>query len=165
VRTHPTISSRLSAELSRPARIGSPGKAKAPFQAYLVKYGADATMIVGKEAFTRKAEQNAMFDGFKAGVIVENGNEELEEREGTFIKSGEKLLGGWAEVFRKDRSMPFKITVSLQEYNTNQSLWRTKPGTMIRKVALVQCLRECFPSEFSGMYDSAEIGEEVVSSF
>lgn len=134
-------------------------------EAYLVKYGQDATMIVGKEAFTRKAEQHPMFDGFRAGIIVDCGDGEIEEREGTFLKPSEKLLGGWAEVFRKDRSRPFKGTVSLQEYNTNQSLWKTKPGTMIRKVALVQVLRECFPSEFSGMYDSSEIGEEVEASF
>ena len=35
------------------------------------------------------------------------------------------------------------------------------PATMIRKVALVQALREAFPSELSGMYDQSEMGVDV----
>ena len=31
------------------------------------------------------------------------------------------------------------------------------PGVMIRKCAIVTALREAFPSDFQGMYDSAEI--------
>ena len=32
---------------------------------------------------------------------------------------------------------------------------------MIRKVALVQALREAFPEDFTGMYDSSEISEAI----
>jgi len=33
---------------------------------------------------------------------------------------------------------------------------------MVRKVALVQALRESFPSDLGGMYDSSEISEAEV---
>ena len=35
--------------------------------------------------------------------------------------------------------------------------WSKKPGTMIRKVALCQALREAFPQTLGGMYDLAEV--------
>jgi phage recombination protein Bet len=129
-------------------------------EAYLVKYGSNATIIVGKDAFTRRAELNINFDGFRAGIIVIDDGKEC-YNEGTYAKEGQTIVGGWAEVFRKDKQCPYKMTVSLSEYNTGQSLWKKLPGTMIRKVALVQALREAFPSEFAGMYDSSETGEET----
>lgn len=132
-------------------------------EAYLIKYGGKASMVVGKDAFTRRAEEHPAFDGFQAGIIVEFQNGEIDfAREGTFLKKGEILLGGWAVVHRKDRAHPFKAAVSLEEYGGKKGgVWSEKPATMIRKVALVQALREAFPSEFSGMYDSAEMGMEA----
>lgn len=128
-------------------------------EAYLIKYasGGAATVVVGKDAFTRRAEMHPKFDGFRAGVIVQSGDEII-EREGTFLKKGEDLLGGWAEGHRKDRKIPLKHTVSRSEYDTGKSNWQKMPATMVRKVALVQMLRELFSSEFSGMYDGSEVG-------
>lgn len=128
--------------------------------AYLIKYDQTkpAQMVVGKEAFTKKAEDHPKFAGYKAGIIVKVG-ETLERREGTFWMEGETLVGGWAEVYRIDREKaPYKMEVPRKEYDTGKSNWATKPATMIRKVALVQALREAFPSELSGMYDSTEMG-------
>lgn len=51
-------------------------------------------------------------------------------------------------------------SVSLKEYNTGKASWLKMPATMIRKVAIVQALREAFPSELGGMYDSSEMGVE-----
>lgn len=130
-------------------------------EAYLVKYGGQAaTTIVGKDAFTRRAEQHPKFNGFRAGIIVEDAEGNLDfGREGTFyVRGKEKLVGGWAEVWRKDRDKPFRMSVSMDEYDKKKSSWNSMPGTMIRKVALVGALREAFPSEFGGLYDSAEMG-------
>lgn len=127
-------------------------------EAYLVKYNSSpATLIVGKDAFTKKAEEHSQFNGFEAGVIVDNG-EGIEYRPGQLVRKGEELIGGWANVHRKDRLYPYRSEVSMQEYNTNQSSWKKLPATMIRKVALVQALREAFPSDLGGCYDSAEMG-------
>lgn len=127
-------------------------------EAYLVKYNnSPATLIVGKDAFTKKAEEHSQFDGFEAGVIVEH-TEGIEYRPGQLVRKGEELIGGWAQVHRKDRQYPYRSEVSMQEYNTNQSSWKKLPATMIRKVALVQALREAFPSDLGGCYDSAEMG-------
>lgn len=141
-------------------------------EAYLIKYpGSPAQMVVGKEAYTRRAEQNTLLDGYEAGIIIKNTSDAIEYRQGTFKLAEETLLGGWAKIYRKDRGYPFISEVALDEYigkkkdGSITSMWKSKPATMIRKVALVQALREAFPSEFSGMYDQAEVGGEVEASF
>lgn len=137
-------------------------------EAYLIKYKTGpATIVVGKDAFTRRAESNPNFDGFEAGIIVsitdKEGNFIIidDDRQGTFYHDGEKLIGGWAKVYRKDHKYPVTARVSMKEYNTGKSSWVKIPATMIRKVALVQALRESFPSDLGGCYDSSEMGTEI----
>lgn len=135
-------------------------------QVYLVVYVNDkgernVSFIAGKEYFTEKAEAHPQFDGFQAGIITRpKDGGELIHREGTFyLPSEETLLGGWAEVHRKDRKIPTKAEVVMAEYNTDKAQWKKMPGTMIRKVAIVQALREAFPANMGGMYDSSEMNQ------
>lgn len=130
-------------------------------EAYLVKFGQDAQIITGKEAFMKRAETNKDYDGFEAGVIVSDKDGNLHRNEGSFISSQQTLEGGWAKVYRKDRSYPVVAEVSMAEYGKKQSTWNSIPGTMIRKVALVQALREAFPKELGAMYTEEEVREPV----
>lgn len=135
-------------------------------EAYCIKYGNEpATLVVGKDAYFKRAESNENYDGMEAGIIVQQ--EETEEiiyRQGTLKLDGEKLVGGYAEVFRKDRGHSFRIEVAFDEYagrkkdGSLNSQWSKKPATMIRKVAVVQALREAFPKTFAGMYVAEEVG-------
>ena len=135
-------------------------------EAYLIKYDSSkpAQMVVGKDKFTKTAEEHPQFDGYRAGIIV-SVRDGVVEREGTFYQKGEELLGGWAEIYRKDRKMPFKQTVPLSEYNLKRANWLSMPGTMIRKVALVQALRECFATDLAGCYDSAEMDQSIEAEY
>lgn len=134
-------------------------------EAHLVKYGNQAaTMIVSKDAFTKRAEANDNYKGTKSGIIVVNLNKEIQEREGTFyLKGREELVGGWARVSFKNDKEDVYNTVSLDEYigkkkdGSITSMWSTKPATMIRKVALVQALRDAFPSALGQMYVAEEM--------
>lgn len=135
-------------------------------EAYLIKYGNNpATLVVGKEAYTKRAESHEAYDGFEAGIIVCNPETgEIMYRTGCFTLEGENVVGGWAEVWRKDRKKPFRIEIPINEYIGRKkdgevnSQWATKPATMIRKVALTQALREAFPSMLGGMYTAEERG-------
>ena len=61
-------------------------------EAYCIKYGNEpATMVVGKEAFMKRAEKTPGFDGFEAGVIVLSGDE-LVYRKGTLKLPNEELV-------------------------------------------------------------------------
>ena len=134
--------------------------------AYMTTYrnrdgGTTSSVITSKDYFVRTATNQPDFDGMEAGVVVahkEGGA--LEYRHGALVGSTtEKLVGGWAKVYSSKRSHPSEAVVSVEEYNTHRSLWKTKPATMIRKVALVQAIREAYPGKFGGVYDSAEMPE------
>lgn len=133
-------------------------------EAYLIKYGTEkATIVVGKETFTKRADSLPMNDGFSAGIIVIANDKQVTYREGALIVTGETLLGGWATAYRNDRSHPIRAEVSMKEYvrcnkeGKPTKAWQEMPATMIRKVALVQALREAYPSEFGGMYTPEEM--------
>lgn len=122
----------------------------------------EASVIVSKDYFLRTATQQETFDGFRAGVVVIDRDGNMERREGCIYgKQTERLVGGWAEVHDKSRSVPSRAEVSLDEYDQHRSLWLSKPATMIRKVALVQALREAYPGAYGGLYDAAEMPDRM----
>lgn len=103
-------------------------------EAYCIKYGNEpATMVVGKEAFMKRAEKTPGYDGFEAGVIVLSGGEVI-YRTGTLKLPEEEIMGGYAEVYRKDRSHPYRIEVAFDEYagrkkdGSLNSQWSKRPG-------------------------------------
>lgn len=132
-------------------------------EAYLVKYDKSkpAQNITSKGAFMNRAEDHPEYDGFKAGLIVSR-CDEIVEVEGSFTLKDDVILGGWAEVYRKDKKHPYTAKVNYEEYNKGQSTWKSMPRTMIRKVALVQALREAFPKNLSSLYTEEEIQDAVI---
>ncbi len=135
-------------------------------EAYCIKYGdQEATMVVGKDAFLKRAQRFPEFDGFSAGIIVLNEGG-IEYRQGALKLPDEELLGGWAEVYTKNKSHPNRIEVSFDEYvgkkkdGSINAQWKTKPATMIRKVAIVQALKEAFTEGLGSMYTAEEQGVE-----
>ena len=139
-------------------------------EAYLIHYDnknddTASTIVLGKNCYMQMAERNPNFDGFEAGVIVlDTAAGELIHREGSIVFDGEELLGGWAKVYRKDRTRASYEEVKLSEYDTGKSLWSGKKATMIRKVALVHALREAFPSTFGALYDESEVHVDAEST-
>lgn len=137
-------------------------------EAYLIKYGDQpATIVTGKDVFTKRAYRNPRFAGCEAGIFVQTANGGYKERPGSMVLPGEQVLGAWAKVYIKSYDVPIYDSVSFEEYAGRKrdgsltKTWAQRPGTMIRKVALVHALREAFPEEFTGMYDHAEMGVEV----
>ena len=135
-------------------------------EAYLIKYGNQpATIVTGKEAFMKRAMRSPNYAGQEAGVVVVNDETgRMENRVGTIVLEGETLVGGWAKVYVKGWAQPLMVTVSFDEYCLKKdgkpaSNWAVKPATMIRKVALVQALREAFPEDLGGLYTAEETGE------
>ena len=135
-------------------------------EAYCIKYGTQpATMVVGKEAYMKRANAHPQYDGMDDGIVVllkETG--EMIYRKGAITVEGEQLIGGWAEVYRKDRSRSTRVEVPFSEYagrkidGSLNGQWSSKPATMIRKVAQVQALREAFPDTLGGLYTADEQG-------
>lgn len=138
-------------------------------EAYLIKYSNNqpASIVVGKDAILKRAVLNPKYDGMKSGIVVLNTNGEVIERKGTFKLDTETLVGGWAEVFRKDWSNSIYCSVSLSEAIQKKgngepnSNWSKQPATMIEKVAKVRALREAFVEDLGGMYEAEEMNVEL----
>lgn len=136
-------------------------------EAYLIKYGnSPATMVVGKDAILKKALSNPTYGSHEAGITLVNREGQIERRAGSMLLAREELVGGWCKVTKATASGIGEIMheVSFDEYalrDSNGKLmsnWKNKPATMIRKVALVQALREAFPEDVSGMFEAEELG-------
>ncbi|MBS6025861.1 MAG: phage recombination protein Bet [Paeniclostridium sordellii] len=127
-------------------------------EAYLIKFGTSpANIVVGKDVFVKRAYRNPNFDGMRAGIVVIRKDGGMDYREGSLKAPGETLIGGWCQVYLKDVQYPVRSEVSLEEYSKSQATWKQMPCVMIRKCAIVTALREAFPEDLQGMYDSVEI--------
>ena len=140
-------------------------------EAYLIKYkaGQPASLVVGKDAILKRAVLNPNYNGIKSGIIVQKEDGTIEERKGLFyIPEKEKIVGGWAEVYRKDWEYPTYCSVSFEEVAQRKSdgslnaNWTTKKATMIEKVAKVRALRETFVEDLAGMYEAEEMDNPPV---
>jgi phage recombination protein Bet len=116
-------------------------------EAYLVKYGNQAAqMITGKETFLKRAAKHPKYQGHKTGIDINDGE-----------------MKAWAEVFVEGYTVPIRCEVDYIEYvgknkdGSTNKIWKEKPKTMLKKVALCQALREAFPDDFGGMYSPEEI--------
>lgn len=137
-------------------------------EAYCIKYGNEpAAMVVGKDAILKRAILNPEYNGMESGIIVLSEKGEVVERQGTFRLDEEKLVGGWARVFRKDWEHPTYVSVSFSEVaqkkndGTLNKNWNTKGATMVEKVAKVRALRETFIEDLGGMYEAEEMQVEI----
>lgn len=132
-------------------------------EAYCIKYGNQpAQIVVGKDAIIKRAVLNPEFDGIESGVIVIK-DDNITERKGCFVAPNENLVGGWAKVYRKNWTHPTYCSVGLEEVASRKkdgslnSMWASKPATMVEKVAKVRALRETFIENLGGLYDADEV--------
>ena len=142
-------------------------------EAYLIKYkaGQPASLVVGKDVILKRAILNPNYNGMRSGIIVQKEDGTVEERKGLFYILGEEtIVGGWAEVYRKDWEYPTYCSVSFDEVaqrksdgNLNSN-WSTKKATMVEKVAKVRALRETFVEDLAGMYEAEEMDTPPVKS-
>jgi phage recombination protein Bet len=131
---------------------------------YLIKYSSNdpASFVVAYDVYLKRAERSGKWAGMKTGVI--------RDVEG-------QIIYGWAEVYRKDWTIPLRHEVAFGEYVAMRDEWKDgkrtgkkvptrfwteKPETMIKKVAVAQAFRMAFPDELGGMpYIEEEISARI----
>lgn len=117
---------------------------------YTMKNGSrKLSILTGYEVYLKRAERLNKLDGWAVKTI------------GTIKDHDLKAV---VEIFRKDWKMPFVHEVYFSEYVQDSQIWRTKPMTMIKKVAIAQGFRLAFPDEMGGMpYTSDELPDEMTT--
>lgn len=133
--------------------------------AFLIGYdsekGPSFSLITAHQAYLKRAEASPDFDGMQSGIIVrENG--EVKEVEGDFYLDGQEVLGGWAKVYRKGKTIPTYRRIRLARFNKGYGEWRNDAAGMICKCAEADALRSTFPSLCGGLYMQQEIEATVI---
>lgn len=167
-------------------------KAKAlnPFEgdAYLIGYdtqdGPKFSLITAHQAFLKRAELHAEYDGMRSGVIVQpgftcgacegkrlvfppnnapvkclicDGAGLIDEIEGDIVPLDQELIGGWSTIYFKQRKVPTHKRIPLGPYKKNFGVWKDNPSGMIVKCAEADGLRSSFPTMLGGLYLREEI--------
>jgi len=110
---------------------------------------SDMSIQVMRDGFLTIAHRSGKFAGLESGVKTdENG----------------KILYGWAKVYHKDFTVPLYQEADFEEYYTPEkggrpTLWKSKPKTMIKKVAESMALRKAF--NVNGVYAPEEMDKEI----
>lgn len=99
---------------------------------------------VMRDGFLTIAHRSGKFAGIESGV--------QENDKGKLV--------GWAKVYHKDFEHPVYQEADFDEYYSDRNaLWKTKPKTMIKKVAESMALRKAF--NVSGVYAPEEMDKEI----
>lgn len=138
---------------------------------YAIPYGKGdkrrLSIITGYESYIKRAERSGLLDSwsvkaegkFKKVKIQKsgyNGNYTVDAR----VPDGE--VTATCTIYRKGSDHPFEWTVDFDEYDQGNEMWRSKPLTMIKKVAIAQAFRLAFPDEIGGMpYTSDELPDNM----
>lgn len=123
---------------------------------YAIVYGKDeyrnCSIVIGYEVFLKRAYQSKQLNGWKVWTEGEINQTDVNK----------STLKACIEIHRKDWEKPFYHEVLFNEYvglkynpKTNQkevnTMWKSKPITMIKKVVIGQGFRLCAPEELEGM--------------
>jgi len=133
---------------------------------WAVKYGnSEAQIFLGRDFYRRKAQEQTEYKGHQVDAIYSNDEFKMSggnPEHSYSLQDRGNLIGAYAIVHRSDNE-PFFLTVKFEEYSTGKALWKSKPETMIKKVAEAQALRGAFQGVFAGTYDQSEewVDEEI----
>lgn len=127
---------------------------------WAIKYGdSPASIFIGRDGYRKSAQANKNYDYHMSDAVYSNDSFSVNNGEVNHVYRVVDrgiLLGAYCIVKRHSSSKPLFVYVDLKEYDTQQSNWKTKKSTMIKKVAEAQCLRMAFQELFSGTYDESE---------
>ena len=118
------------------------------------------TIMPSINYYQRIASMQDSYDGMDSGVVVQAQDGSIVRRSGCIVPSGCVLIGGWCTAYDKNHSHPIDIEVPIEEYDQHNTMWDSKPATMIRKVAKAQALRELYPGNFANTYIAEEMPQE-----
>jgi len=135
---------------------------------WAVKFGNNpAQIFVGRDGYRKSAQSYPKYDYHYAEAVYSN--DYFKSQDGVYhhefnLKDRGELVGAFCNVKRKDSTRPISVFVEFKEYDLKQSIWKTKPATMIKKVAESQALRMAFQEKFAGTYEENELDNEELSN-
>jgi phage recombination protein Bet len=121
-----------------------------------------ALIMTARDGYLKIANENPAFNGLQSDVVREGdtfGRKADGSYEHTYGRERKGILGAYALVYRKDRSIPAYFFAPFSEYKGNSPIWSTYPTAMIIKVAESMALKRAF--SISGLVTQEEIDKEA----
>lgn len=105
------------------------------------------SIITGYEVYLKRAERTGLLNGWNV----------------TTRKESSDIIAK-ITIHRKNWQHPFEHEIYFSEYKDDNKMWKEKPITMLKKVAMAQGFRLAFPDEMGGMpYSAEELPEEMTN--
>lgn len=132
--------------------------------------GTDLSIVTGYEVYLKRAELNPNFDGYEVTFdgSLSRKNVTKKGKFGDYTETVIEPDGDFSctcTVYRKDRNHPTVEQVFFDEFAQTNSMWKTKPRLMLKKVAIANAFRKAFPVEFGGMpYTNDELPDNMTGA-
>lgn len=126
-------------------------------------YVARFSLITSYFAFLKRAEVSPDYEGMESGIVIDKGDGQIEDRETEFVLPGEKCVGGWCRVYRKNRKPTFRrLSVEAMRPGYETPFWSPEkaPG-QIEKCAQADALRMAFPTVLGGLFIDGELSAAI----
>jgi len=128
---------------------------------FAVKYGWAAQIFIGKNGYVRIAQSHPDYKWHTSEVVYENDDFVVENwypKHKYGLKDRWAILWAYCLLYKNWMPNPILHLVSYKEYRSGTNpVWKDKPETMIKKVAVAQALRESFYELFAWTYDESEM--------
>jgi phage recombination protein Bet len=130
------------------------------------KNGPVFSLITAHQAFLKRAETCADYEGMESGIILADDNGVCSEREGDFVLEAENCVGGWARVHRKGRKPTYRrLSIAAMMPNYETPFWsKAKAPGQIVKCAEADALRATFPTLLGGLYTGEQLNMNATIS-
>lgn len=156
---------------------------------WAVKYGGNpASIFIGRDGYRKAAQRDPEYDYHILDAVYQNDDFKVENgeiRHTYSIKDRGDLIGAYCTVKRRSATKPTFTFIDFNEYyqgnkdedgkikkkydrfkkqyvDMGETLWDSKPATMVKKVAEAQGLRMAFQSMFAGTYAEDERWDDIV---
>lgn len=154
---------------------------------WAVKYGnSPASIFIGRDGYRKAAQRDLEYDYHLTDAVYQKDDFKVENGEvkhNYSVKDRGELIGAYCTVKRRSATKPVFTFIDFKEYyqgnkdadgkvkkkydrykkqyvDMGETLWDSKPATMVKKVAEAQGLRMAFQSMFAGTYAEDEQWEE-----
>lgn len=119
---------------------------------YMIGYGGKYSYLIGIGGYLKIANNHPDFDGLESDSVYQGDKLIRREDRSIFIEYGEahmafdhsKIIGAYANVFRKGRTIAASAFVPWKDYNKPTEMWKKFPNAMIIKTAESIAIKRAF---------------------
>lgn len=120
-------------------------------------------IFTGRDGYMKKAQEHPKFAGMRSSEVRQNDDFHADIPNGIIehrfsLEERGPIVGAYAIVFRIEGEPTVEV-VKFSEYNKSQSVWKTHPHEMIKKVAESKALKKAF-----GLLPGVQLEDDFIVS-